>query len=312
VAAESTLAYLTGEAASGDVQLTWLDRKGQAVGTLGPSGDYGQIAVSPDGRNVALEIRSPDTGWDIWVMDVARGVPSRITAGSGNERNPVWSPDSRLIAFSSSFEGKTDLRRKGLRASDPETVVVDTEDYDYPEGWLPGGKDLLFVRRVAQNGAEVPQSLWRVSPEGDGEPEPIENSGFFVDEPQVSPDGRWLAYNSRESGRSEVYVEPYRRTGERVRVSVDGGGQPKWRADGRELFFSSLEGKLLSVAFRGSDDRPEVDLPQELFAIGGFEGPDYDDYAPTADGQRFLVKVSSSPAERTRMVVITNWPSLLD
>ena len=277
---------------------------------MGAPGDYGQVALSPDGRNVALEIRSPETGWDLWVMDVARGVTSRVTTAPGDERNPVWSPDGRSLAFSALEDGKTDLRRKGLRAGDPETVLVDTDDQDLPEAWSRDGRTLLFIRQAADDYTR--QTLWTLSLEGGGEPEPLESSGFFVDEPQVSPDGRWLAYNSQESGRSEVYVEPYRRDGERVRVSIDGGGQPKWRGDGGELFFTSLDGHLMSVAFRGRADRAEVDLPTTLFELGGFQGPDYDDYAPSADGQRFLVKVAVDQGQRARMHVVTNWPSLLE
>ena len=107
-------------------------------------------------------------------------------------------------------------------------------------------------------------------------------------------------------------MDPFRRKGERVRVSVAGAGQPKWRSDGKELFFASLSGRLMSVAFRSVADRPEVDLPKELFPIGGFSGPDYDDYAPTADGQRFLVKMPVDAVRPTRMHVVTNWQSLLD
>jgi dipeptidyl aminopeptidase/acylaminoacyl peptidase len=305
-----TLAYFTGHTVSGDVQLTWLDRKGGPVGTMGAPGDYGQVALSPDGRNVALEIRSPETGWDLWVMDVARGVTSRVTTAPGDERNPVWSPDGRSLAFSALADGKTDLRRKGLRAGDPETVLVDTDDHDLPEAWSRDGRTLLFIRQAADDYTR--QSLWRLSLEGGGEPEPLESSGFFVDEPQVSPDGRWLAYNSQESGRSEVYVQPYRRDGERVRVSIDGGGQPKWRGDGGELFFTTLDDHLMSVAFGGRADRAEVDLPTALFEIDGFQGPDYDDYAPSADGQRFLVKVAVDQGQRARMHVVTSWPSLLE
>jgi hypothetical protein len=107
-------------------------------------------------------------------------------------------------------------------------------------------------------------------------------------------------------------VEPFRREGDRVRVSMDGGGQPKWRGDGKELFFASLDGQLMSVTFRVVADRPEVGLPVELFEIGGFSGPDYDDYAPSADGQRFLVKVGVNEVRPVRMHVVTNWPSLLE
>jgi Tol biopolymer transport system component len=293
--------------ATGDVQLTWLDRKGSALGTVGAPGAYGQIVLSPDERNVALEMRDAKSGYDLWVMDVARGVPSRVTGEPGDERNPVWAPDGRSLVFNASKDGKTEIRRKGLRAAEPETVLTESPVGAYPESWTPDGRTLLFLQQPA-NGQ---QSVWALSPGAGGKPEPILDAGF-IDEPQVSPDGRWLAYSSRESGRSEVYVEPFRRKGERVRVSVDGGGQPKWRGDGKELFFASLESGLMSVAFRSVADRPEVDLPTKLFEIGGFSGPDYDDYAPSADGQRFLVKVAIDKDQPTRMLVVTNWPSLLE
>ncbi len=107
-------------------------------------------------------------------------------------------------------------------------------------------------------------------------------------------------------------MEPFRREGDRVRVSVDGGGQPKWRGDGKELFFAGLDGRLMSVGFRFVADRPEVDLPKALFPIGGFSGPNYDDYAPSADGQRFLVKVGVDAVQPVRMHVVTSWTSLVE
>jgi Tol biopolymer transport system component len=308
VSAGGTLAYMAEEAVSGAVQLTWVDRRGGALGTVGAPGRYKQVVLSPDERNVAVEVRNDQSGDDLWVIDVARGVPTRVTSGLGNEDNPVWSPDGRSLVFSSTQpDGKNDLRRKELRATAPETVLTDSPGGDYPESWSPDGRTLLFIR----NPSAGKQSIWALPPGGDEEAESILNADVFVDEPQVSPDGRWLAYLSQESGRSEVYVEPFRRGGESVRVSVDGGGQPKWRADGKELFFASLDGRLRSVTFRVVDGRPEVSLPTELFEIGAYSGPDFDDYAIGADGQRFLVKRPVDAARPRRMHVITNWPSLL-
>ncbi|MCG6927029.1 MAG: serine/threonine-protein kinase [Acidobacteria bacterium] len=303
-----TLAYLAEQVTSGEVQLTWVDRKGGALGTIGAPGDYGQIVLSPDERKVAVEIRDDESGYDLWVVDVARGVPSRVTAAPGDERNPVWSPDGRSLVFSSLQDGEIDLRRKEPRATAAETVLEDSPGGDYPESWSPDGRTLLFIRQPA--GGE--QSVWALSPEGGAAAEAILDTDFFVDEPQISPDGRWLAYASNESGRSEVYVEPFRRQGERVRVSVEGGGQPKWRGDGRELFFARLDGRLMSVDFRAVTDSPQVGLPVELFEIAAFSGPNYDDYAPGADGQRFLVKRPVDEARPRRMHVVTNWPSLLE
>jgi Tol biopolymer transport system component len=304
-----TLAYMAQQVASGDLQLTWVDRKGAALGTVGAPGDYRQIVLSPDERKVAVELRDDESGYDIWVMDIARGVPSRVTTGPGEESNPVWSPDGRSLVFSAHHEGgEVDLRRKEPRATAPETVLTDSPGGDFGESWTPDGRSLLFIRQPAPN----EQSVWALSPGGGEEAEPVLDAGFSVDEPQVSPDGRWLAYASQESGRSEVYVEPFRREGERVRVSVEGGGAPKWRGDGKELFFVTPDARLMSVGFQAVADRPEVGLPVELFELAGFTALYYDDYAPSADGQRFLVKRPVGEARPTRMHVITSWPSLLE
>jgi Tol biopolymer transport system component len=263
------------------------------------------VVLSPDERNAALEVLTEE-GSEVWIMDLARGVTSLVSAGPGSQTNPVWNPDGRSLTFSSEAGGTPNLRRKGLRATAPETILQESPVAEYGESWAPDGS-LLFIRQATPG----QQSVWALPAGGGGPPEPILDSGAWVDEPQPSPDGRWLAYVSRESGRSEVYVEPFRRDGERVRVSVEGGGQPKWRSDGAELFFADLDGHLMSVDFRVVENRAEVDLPTELFALGSYTGEMYDDYAPSADGQRFLVKLAVGGDDRVWMHVVTNWPSLL-
>jgi hypothetical protein len=131
-----------------------------------------------------------------------------------------------------------------------------------------------------------------------------------VDELQVSPDGRWLAFMSWESGRAEVYVQPFGRDGERVRVSADGGGLPKWRADGGELFFTAPGDRLMVASVRAGGDRLTVGPPTALFARAGlFPSEVLDDYTPTADGQRFLVKLPAQASEKRQLHVVTNWTS---
>jgi Tol biopolymer transport system component len=304
-----TLAYLSGPTASGQVQLAWVDRKGGRIGTVGAPGDYGQLTLSPDERSVALEIRDTAEGqYDLWVMDVARGVTSRVTARAGNDRDPIWSPDGRTLAFAEMGAEKGVLRRKGLRASDPEVALTESPDEDHPEAWSRDGRTLLFVRRTPEDA----QSVWALPLEGGGEIEPVLNAGFWVDEPQLSPDERWLTYVSRESGHDEVYVEPFRREGDRVRVSVDGGGQPKWRGDGKELFFTTPSSRLMAVEVHPAGERLDVSLPTELFEIHGLEGTGYDDYAVTADGKRFLVKLPVEEARKPQLQIVTNWTSLLE
>jgi eukaryotic-like serine/threonine-protein kinase len=301
-----TLALFSGQGSATQLQLTWLDRKGGQIGTVGEPGDYGQLTLSPDGTKLAVEVRDQKLAYDIWVMDVARGVASRVTSRAGDDRDPVWAPDGRSLAFWASGAGKGVLRRKGLRAADPETPLTETTDEDHPEHWSRDGKTLLVVRRTPDDA----QGVWAVAVGGESA-EALLDARFHIDEPQLSPDERWLAYVSRESGRDEVYVEPFRAEGERVRVSVDGGGQPKWRGDGKELFYATPASVLMAVEVRPGSGRLQVSLPTRLFEFQGFEGAGYDDYAPSADGRRFLVKLVAAQDRKPQIHVVTNWPALL-
>jgi len=292
---------------AGGLQLTWVDRKGEPLGTLGEPGSYGQIVLSPDERRVAVEIRS-DEAVDLWTIDVARGVASRLTNEPGSEVDPVWSPDSQELVYGSTQAGEHMLFRKGLRGEPAAPVVgargTDDATRDRPEAWSPDGKVLLCKKL---NGTTV----WALPLEGGGDLEPVVELGYRLDEPAISPDGRWLAYTSEETGTWEVYLQPFRRPGERVRVSVDRGGQPEWRGDGRELFFRSLGGRLMAVDVKESAGALEVGLPTALFAI--LHGPPYSDrYAVSADGQRFLVQVPVERGSGDRLHVIANWASLLE
>jgi Tol biopolymer transport system component len=304
VSPRGTLAYLTGSVGAG-IQLVWRDREGEVIQSVGETGDYGQIALSPDGRTVALELRDAEGHYDLWTMDVARGVTSRVTATPEDERDPVWSPDGRSLAYIHRGGDGASLRRKGLRTSDPETVLEDSVEEYIPESWSADGGTLMVVQRTLDD----QQSIYALT-EGE-EPRRFMTPGFRVDEPQISPDGRWLAYVSPESEQVEVYLEPFGREGDRIRVSLNGGGQPKWRADSRELFFVTPESLLMAVAIGGDASRAEVGLPEELFAIDWIEGPGYDDYAVSADGERFLVKTAADQAE-TQLQIVTNWTGLLD
>jgi Tol biopolymer transport system component/tRNA A-37 threonylcarbamoyl transferase component Bud32 len=309
VSPAGTLAYYSGGGTGNQVQLSWVDRKGQPIAKVGPPGSYGQIVLSPDERNVAMEMSDAEGQFDLWVMDVARGVPSRVTASAANERDPVWSPDGRSLAFITRGDKGSSLRRKGLRGSDAETVLESgtAPDEDIPEYWVPDGSTILVVRR--NPAMDEQNTVWAVASDG-GKAEPV-LKGVRLDEPHLSPDGRWIAYVSRESGQDEVYVEPFRREGERVRVSPAGGGQPKWRADGREIFFTTPASHLQVVQVRTTGERLDVSLPTDLFELRGYGGAQVDDYAPSADGQRILVKLPVEQERKSQLHVVTNWTSLL-
>jgi Tol biopolymer transport system component len=295
------LAYLDNEDRP-RVQLTWLDRTGQPLGTLGEPDRYFQISLSPDGRRVVSEIRD-SRGHDLWVIDVSRGVASRVTNDPRGEYDAVWSPDSQELVYALDSDGGPHLFRTGLRGGASPTAVLETPGAKSPEDWSRFGDTVLYLSSGA---------VWALSLTGDGPPERIVTTGANQDEPHLSPDGRWLAYTSDLSGEWETYVEPFGRPGGRVRVSVDGGGQPQWRGDGKELFFVSRRNMLSAVEVQEGVDGIEVGLPSELFEVPLVTRPQVDDYAVSSDGQRFLVKalVEGDPGERIH--IVTNWTSLLE
>jgi eukaryotic-like serine/threonine-protein kinase len=299
------IVYVPGRPANPYLQLTWMDRAGIVRRKLGEPARYGQLALSPDEKQVAVEIEmgEPPDHWDVWTFDVARGVPSRVTFGPANYRDPVWSPDGRELAYGvQQPNDMADLYRKSVGGTREEVPLVRDQTAKYPEQWLPGG--VVYLTGMTSKDRRV----W-LRPLADNAPaQPLLGGGFFVDEPQVSPDGRWVAYLSDESGRREVYVEPFRRAGRRVRVSPDGGGQPKWRRDGRELYYVNANGKLVAVSVQPGEELT-VGLPQPLFDIKPFQA-DQDDYAVSADGQLFLVKVPVDSADGGKLQVVVNSPAL--
>jgi dipeptidyl aminopeptidase/acylaminoacyl peptidase len=300
-------------APSNSVRLEWLDRRGGRVGALGEPGRYSQIALSPDDRRVVAEIVDANNQYDLWLIDVARGVSTRLTTDATNDRDPVWSPDGKEIVYTSSAGGEQDLLRKGLSGSGPGEplsggVGRTVGDRDIAKDWVGDGNTLLYLTIGAE------RTLWARSLDGPGPAVPL-LKGFLIDRPDVSPDGRWLAYISRESGPYEVYVTPFGRPGERVRVSTEGGMQPRWRGDAKELFYLSPEGALMAVDMGVRGTELEVGLPKTLAPAGDFralvQGPDYSDYAVTANGQRFLVRRPADPNARQRLHVMLDWPSLV-
>ena len=309
VSPEGTLlTYFTGEEEE-RVQLTWLDRKGELIETVGAPGLYDQIALSPDGRRVAVEVRG-DEGWDLWTIDLARGVPNRLTSEPGNERDPVWSPDSQEVTYGSYETGNRGLGlfRKGLSGARAQPIPIgdeaNAEFRPIPHSWSSDGKTLLY-KRIGQNKG------WAFTLEEAEEPEVLLDLDVSLNKLRVSPDGRWLAFTSQESGGWDVYVQPFRRSGERVRVSRSGGGLPRWRSDAKELFYQTPEGTLMAVKVGEGAAGPEVSPPTALLDAGSFRSG-WDSYGVSADGQRFLVKKPVEGDRELQLHVIVNWESLLE
>ena len=222
--------------ASAGSQLVWFDREGKPVGVLGDPADYADVFLSPDGLHASASVAAPGGTRDIWTFDVARNVGTRFTSDPGNEYEGVWTRDSSRIAFNSSRDGGLlNLYVKSAGGTGPEELLVRDDRDKYAESWSPDGRFLLYI--VTPRGVGAQQDLWVVPTTGDRRPSLYLTTEFTEGVgAQFSPDGRWVAYTSNESGRQEVYVASFPVPSSKWPVSTNGGLLPRWRGDGREIF----------------------------------------------------------------------------
>jgi hypothetical protein len=294
------LAYAGGLAMS--TRLTWFDRQGNARGSATDIGDFVSFRLSPDGTRLALSRVDPVPNTsDIWLLEIARGVLARFTSGPFMDTWPVWSPDGARIIFRSDRTGGNYLFEKGSTGTQPERQIT-AFDAPFPSDWSTDGRRLLF--HVA--GPSTAYDVRAVDPTG-ANPTTIAQTPFNDIHGAFSPDGGWVAYASDESGRMEVYVQPFAQPGTRSLVSTGGGSEPRWRRDGRELFYLAPDGTLMAVVVTAAPAF-EIGTPQALFRprvpAGSLFRTSYD---VTADGQRFLVNTVVEGAGATPITVVVNW-----
>jgi Tol biopolymer transport system component len=262
---DRVIAYRTSVGARGlPTQMTWFDRTGKVLGIVGEQADYADVELSPDGTHAIVSELDPGTGRDIWVFDLARGIPTRFTADPADEFASVWSPDGSQIVFSSRRKGYFDLYQKASSGAGPEQEVLTDNRDKFPLGWSPDGRLLLYsagnLSIVGNQG-----DLLALPMTGDRKPFPVLSTPFNEFPGRLSPDGRWLAYASNESGRSEIYVTSFPGASGKWRVSTSGGNWPRWRRDGREIFFLSNSTKLMAAEVNGQGDRFSVGAEHLLF-----------------------------------------------
>jgi serine/threonine protein kinase/Tol biopolymer transport system component len=295
------LAY--GGESAGGFQLAWFDRTGRPLGTLGSPDRYMELRLSPDGQRVALARTDPKVStWDLWLADVSSGIFSRFTSDPGNEADPVWSPDGHQIAFWSNRTNANQLYIKTLGASE-EAVLFEANGSHYIDDWTKDGRFVIF-----RDGNNAGSSEYALPMFGeDRKPILLLKDPFSKDEFNVSPDGRWIAFNSSESEKTQVYVAAFPSMTDRRQVSSDGGGIPKWRRDGKELYYLSADGKLMALDVRSTGTTIETGAPKMLFQTPINVALGQDKYDVTADGQKFLLL---QPAEQTTVppiTVVVNW-----
>jgi Tol biopolymer transport system component len=304
VSATGLLAYRTG---TDRRQLVWIDRRGTVVGTVGPPDETDLLypEAAPDGLRVAIQ-RFVKGNFDLWLIDVSRGVWTRFTSDPGVDRATVWAPDGSRLVFSSDRTGVYDLFEKAAGSTGNERVVFTSSDSKLPADWSPDGKVLLYVSRRSNGDRD----LWALPLSGAQGPFPVVQTRFNEDEGQFSPDGRWIAYTSDESGGDEIYLEPFPGSGSRWQVSTAGGGQPRWRRNGKELFYIARDAKLMAVPIDlpSSGKTPVVGAPIPLFATRlASRGARKQQYAVAEDGQRFLMNTGIDEATASPITIVQNW-----
>ena len=294
VSENGVLSYLTGNPAT---QLTWFDRSGTQLRTAGLPAAYIDLRLSPDEKRLVVARTDPPAVVpDISVIDLARDVASKLTSEPSVEDFPVWSPDGSQIAFSSNREGAMNLYRKLASGAGKEEGLLKSNQAEHMQDWSPDGRFLLY----RTFGVKTRSDIWAVPMFGDKKAYPLLETEFDEAFARFSPDGRWVAYVSDETGTSEVYVRRFQGSAGSWRISTDKGSAPRWRRDGTELFYVS-GGKLMAVDVKLSESRFEPGVPKLLF-----EKSSISNYDVSRDGQQFLiaVPVESSPEPIT---VVLNW-----
>jgi Tol biopolymer transport system component len=305
VAGRGTLAVQTGKGADKS-QLLWFNRSGKQLGGIGPPGLFANPSLSPDGRRVVFEQTDRDGRHvDIWIHQLANDAISRLTFGPGLNERPAWSPDGKRVTFSSNQKAAWGLREKNADGSGSEQQIADLSVAPQsPSDWSRDGRYLLFLK----NG-----ELWYLSLP-DRQAKPLFQAKWIVRNAQFSPDGRWVAYSSNETGNWEVYVSPFPSADSKWQVSRGGGDEARWRRDGKELFYLSTEGKMMAAAVKTGSNF-EAGSPVTLFQthlrqpISLMESVSYD---ATADGQKFLINTKVDEPNAAPLSIILNWASEME
>ena len=285
--------------------ISWFDRDGRQLDTLSAPSGCRNPELSPDGRRVAVECLDASlNSRDVWVADATPARPIRLTTDQADDSDPVWSPDGQWIVFASGREGAgRDLYRRASSGAGSDEAILRTPRTKYPNSWSRDGRFILFTSREENTGWDI----WLL-PLGEP-PVPVVSTPAVEIEPQLSPDGRWLAYTSNESGRMEVYVRPFRAPGSAWLISTAGGSDPRWRHDGSELYYLSLDRALMAVGIR-SGARLDASVPAPLFETRT-SGPlglgVRFNYGVAPDGQRFLITADVPEAVRSPITVVLNW-----
>ncbi|MEE9263851.1 MAG: protein kinase [Vicinamibacteria bacterium] len=304
------LAYVGGDDTLPEYPVVWVDAQGRAAPLWQERGSYANPRLSPDGTLLSLTVLR-DGNWDIWVYDLEREVSTRLTFDEASDTEQIWSPDGEYLVFSSDRDGADNLYRKRADGSGELERLTESPVAEWATGWSSDGRFITYIK------SENAFDLWVIPLEGDRKPELFLSTPFVEANGAFSPDGRWLAYGSNESGRWEVYVRPFPSRGGKWQVSDGGGAYLRWSRDGRRLFFRTDEG-LMAASVDTAGDTFRAGKPQLVFqgafrgGIGGIglAGNSFADYDVTADGRRFVMfpaPKDSGQRNHPHVTLVTHW-----
>jgi dipeptidyl aminopeptidase/acylaminoacyl peptidase len=290
-------------------QLIWFDRKGRQLETVPAPKGSRNPEISPDGTKLAIERHDPDTGYrDIWLVELSRGVTSRFTFHAADDSDPLWSPDGKQLAFSSGREGFVNIFLKAASGAGDAEIVNKSEEieYGYAMSWSPDGQNIITWS---------PTGIRILPLTGERRTVPFLQTDFVEIEPQFSPNGKWVSYTSNESGRAEIYVQSFPAGSGKWQISTGGGNDARWRPDGKEIFYIAPDRKLLAVQVNteGEALAPSTPIPLFQTRISGVLGTGLRfNYAVSPDGERFLIATDVEGATDSPIIVVLNWPALLE
>jgi len=310
VSPTGVLVYATRSAAAA-TQLTWRDRSGRVLGAVGEPAGYGNISLAPDERRVAVSLPAggltsttlPGVSTDLWVINLERSTRTRMTFVPGNVAWPVWSPSGdRIAVFESRQNGA--IYQVAVNGAGREELLFSAPGIPYPTDWSRDGRYIAFTQANGATGNDV-----MILPlEGDRKPAPFASAPFTQYGAVFAPDGRWVAYTSVDAAAGgQIFVQPFPATGGQYQISRNGGTQPMWRGDGKELFFLTDDGQMMAVAVN-TGSQFEIGNPEPLFQTGISPGTGGNrQYAVTGDGQRFLINAPLGGTSQTALTVVTDW-----
>jgi eukaryotic-like serine/threonine-protein kinase len=316
----SNSAIVSFQSSGGESQLVWYESTGRSFGTIGERANYGFASLSPDGKKIAFDVYDPQlSNRDIWLYDIARGIKTRFTFDPSSDEWPIWSPDGNRIIFRSDRRGHADLYQKETSGAATEEILFESGQQKYPTDWSSDGRFLAFVMIDSKMSGDI--WILPLDPkerDGSRNPFPFLQTEFFEGAAHFSPDMRWIAYRSMESGRAELYLRPFLSADGTIAINqtrkwqistngIFGQGNLvcRWSRDGKRLYYISSHNKLMVADLKERGPTIDVDAGRELFDVisDGFIGL----VDVTADGKRFLIMKGAWGTSNAPLTLVTNW-----